>query len=55
VPGRHYSFGLVESAQAAGDLDVLAERGRRVLRLDLGRDVEGGLQRLAQAVERSLS
>jgi transaldolase/glucose-6-phosphate isomerase len=55
VPGRHLSFGVVEAAQAAGDLEVLAEHGRRVLRLDLGADVEAGLQRMARAVERSLS
>jgi transaldolase/glucose-6-phosphate isomerase len=55
VPGRSYSFGLVESAQARGDFDVLAERGRRLLRLDLGHDVEGGLKRLAEALDRSLA
>jgi transaldolase/glucose-6-phosphate isomerase len=45
---------VVEQAQARGDFEVLAERGRRVLRLDLGRDVEKGLSELADAVERSL-
>ena len=54
VPGRGFSFGVVEQAQARGDFEVLAERGRRVLRLDLGRDVEKGLAELADAVERSL-
>ena len=54
VPGRSFSFGVVEAAQARGDFEVLAERGRRLLRLDLGNDIEGGLERLAQAVERSL-
>jgi transaldolase/glucose-6-phosphate isomerase len=44
----------VQAAQARGDFDVLAERGRRALRLDLGRDIEGGLKRLSEAVERSL-
>jgi transaldolase/glucose-6-phosphate isomerase len=55
VPGRHLTFGVVEAAQAAGDLEVLADRGRRVLRLDLGADVETGLRQMARAVERSLS
>jgi transaldolase/glucose-6-phosphate isomerase len=54
VPGRRLTFGVVEAAQARGDLDVLAERGRRVLRLDLGADVEAGLARLAEAVEASI-
>jgi transaldolase/glucose-6-phosphate isomerase len=54
VPGRELSFGVVEAAQARGDFEVLAEHGRRLLRLDLGHDVEGGLKALADAVERSL-
>jgi transaldolase/glucose-6-phosphate isomerase len=54
IPGRKATFGVIEAAEARGDFDVLAERGRRVLRVDLGSDVEGGLARLADAIERSL-
>jgi transaldolase/glucose-6-phosphate isomerase len=54
VPGRRLSFGVVEAAQARGDFQVLAERGRRVLRLDLGGNVDTGLARFADAVERAL-
>ncbi|HEY2662439.1 MAG TPA: bifunctional transaldolase/phosoglucose isomerase [Caulobacteraceae bacterium] len=54
VPGRKYSFGVVLQAQARGDLGVLAERGRRHLRVHLGADVESGLKRLIAAVERAL-
>jgi transaldolase/glucose-6-phosphate isomerase len=54
VPGRRYGFSVVEQAQARGDFEVLAERGRRLIRVDLGADVDGGLKRLAEAVERSL-
>jgi len=46
VPGHGYSFGMVEAAQARGDFDVLAERGRRVLRVHLGPDIEAGLAQL---------
>jgi transaldolase/glucose-6-phosphate isomerase len=46
VPGSTYSFNIVEAAQARGDLQVLVERGRRVLRLHLGQDVAGGLAHL---------
>ena len=42
VPGRKFSFGLVERAQAKGDYDVLAERGRRLIRVDIGQGVERG-------------
>jgi transaldolase / glucose-6-phosphate isomerase len=44
----------VKAAQALGDLQVLTERGRRVLRVHLGKDVDAGLARLAQAIERAL-
>ena len=50
VPGRKFSFGVVEAAQARGDLEVLEERGRRCLRLHLGTDVEGGLKVLADVM-----
>ena len=52
VPGRKYSFGVVEHAQAIGDLQVLVERGRRCLRIDLGSDVAAGLKRIEAAAER---
>jgi transaldolase/glucose-6-phosphate isomerase len=35
IPGRKAGFGTVQIAQARGDTDVLAERGRRVLRVHL--------------------
>jgi len=51
VPGHEYTFGIVKAAQARGDFEVLAERGRRALRVHLGPDTEQGLQQLAQLVE----
>jgi transaldolase / glucose-6-phosphate isomerase len=55
VPGRKISFGAVEAAEARGDFEVLAERGRRLVRFDLGADVDGGLRRLAEALERAFA
>ena len=46
VPGRGYTFGLVEAAQARGDYAVLAQRGRRVLRVHLGADLPAQLAAL---------
>jgi transaldolase/glucose-6-phosphate isomerase len=54
VPGRAYGFGLVEAAQARGDFHVLAERGRRALRVHLGTDVDAGLARLEAAIRGAL-
>ena len=46
VPGEGLTFGQVQLAQAWGDYDVLAERGRRVLAVHIDGDVEDGLRRL---------
>lgn len=50
VPGAKYTFGVVKSAQARGDFQVLADRGRRALRVHLGKDVNAGLQQLIAAL-----
>jgi transaldolase/glucose-6-phosphate isomerase len=50
VPGQTYTFGVVKAAQARGDLEVLLERGRRALRVHLGRDVSKDLAALAGAL-----
>ena len=55
VPGSPCSFGVLKTAQARGDFDVLAARGRRVLRVDLGRDLDAGLARLVETVKRALA
>jgi transaldolase/glucose-6-phosphate isomerase len=53
VPGQRYSFGIVKAAQARGDFDVLAERGRRALRIHLGSDLDSGLAQLAAVIART--
>jgi hypothetical protein len=55
VPGQKYTFGVVKAAQARGDFQVLAERGRRALRVHLGSDVNAGLAALAAAVQKALA
>lgn len=55
VPGQKYTFGVVKAAQAAGDLKVLLDRGRRALRVHLGPDVDGGLRRLRDLVTAALA
>ena len=54
VPGQKYTFGIVKAAQARGDFEVLAERGRRALRVHLGADVNRGLERLGTAINQAL-
>jgi len=55
VPGQKYTFGVVKAAQARGDFAVLAERGRRALRVHLGKNVAAGLATLADAVNQALA
>jgi len=49
VPETDFTFGALIRAQALGDYQALAQRGRRVLRVNLGRDVMQGLARIAKA------
>jgi transaldolase/glucose-6-phosphate isomerase len=55
VPQQKYTFGVVKAAQARGDFQVLADRGRRALRVHLGADLEAGLAQLQKAIEQALS
>ncbi|HYZ43046.1 MAG TPA: bifunctional transaldolase/phosoglucose isomerase, partial [Stellaceae bacterium] len=54
VPGQSYTFGVVKAAQARGDFDVLAERGRRALRLHISGDLAAGLDKISRAIEQAL-
>lgn len=55
IPGQKLSFGVLALAQALGDLAVLEERGRRIIRIDLGNDVAAGLVRLDRAVQEAIA
>jgi glucose-6-phosphate isomerase len=54
VPGQKYTFGIVKAAQARGDFQVLADRGRRALRVHLGSNLKAGLTTLQAAVQKAL-
>ena len=54
VPGQKYTFGVVKAAQARGDFQVLAERGRRALRVHLKSNLKAGLATLQTAVQKAL-
>ena len=51
VPGAGYTFGQLIRAQAVGDFRALTQKGRRVLRVDVGSDVPSGLRRPAEAFD----
>jgi transaldolase/glucose-6-phosphate isomerase len=55
VPDQKYTFGVVKAAQARGDFKVLVDRGRRALRVHLGKDLEAGLTTLQKAFREALT
>jgi hypothetical protein len=44
------SFGVLKNAQALGDRQALLDKGREVLRFDLGTDVRGGLEKISKTI-----
>ena len=51
IPNEKFGFGALARAQAIGDFQSLASRGRRAVSVDLGEDVDAGLDQLAHAVK----
>lgn len=49
IPGQTYGFSVLKRAQALGDLETLRNHERRVLHIDLGKDVVAGLDKLKEA------
>lgn len=49
IPGEKFTFGVLKSAQEAGDFMALSKRGRRLVRVHLA-DVGGGLKALDEAL-----
>ncbi|MDQ1611329.1 MAG: transaldolase / glucose-6-phosphate isomerase [Pyrinomonadaceae bacterium] len=54
IPGQPYTFSTLKQAQALGDFRSLASRGRRAIRVDLGADVQAGLNRLQELIGQAL-
>ncbi len=51
IPGQKYTFGILQRFQAEGDFAILAERGRRALRVHLEPDVKAGLAKLGEVMQ----
>jgi transaldolase/glucose-6-phosphate isomerase len=50
IPGQPYGFATLQRAQALGDFRSLNTRQRRVIRIHLGSDIEGGIKRLVASL-----
>jgi transaldolase / glucose-6-phosphate isomerase len=55
IPAEPYGFGVLVRAQAIGDLQSLVSRNRRAVSIDLGNDVDSGLQQLALTVKNAVA
>lgn len=55
IPGEPYSFSVLKQAQALGDLQSLQAKGRRVVRIHLGKTRDAGLDQLLKEVEMALA
>ncbi|MCC7207070.1 MAG: transaldolase, partial [Anaerolineae bacterium] len=51
IPGMPFGFRALKRAEAIGDLEAMRARGRRIVRVDLGADVESGLRKVTAALE----
>ena len=52
---KGYSFGVLKSAQAAGDLVALSQRGRRTVRVRVGSNVAAGLSEMLRLLENAVA
>lgn len=50
IPGESYGFEVLHHAQAMGDFRSLSDKGRRVIRIHLGADVDSGLAELMKQI-----
>ncbi|MPZ23713.1 MAG: bifunctional transaldolase/phosoglucose isomerase [Dehalococcoidia bacterium] len=55
IPGQPFTFGQLQAAQALGDLEALRARGRPVVRIHLGRDMEAGIEEATRTVNEALA
>ncbi|HMS33923.1 MAG TPA: glucose-6-phosphate isomerase [Ignavibacteria bacterium] len=54
IPGKPYSFGVLKQSQAIGDYESLLKHKRRVIKINIGSDVEKGLKELYKLLKKSI-
>ena len=52
IPGEQFGFATLHKAQSLGDFRSLSEKGRRVIRINIGKDIDKGLAQLWRAVSK---
>jgi transaldolase/glucose-6-phosphate isomerase len=51
IPGEPFSFGVLQAAQAAGDMEALRSKDRRAVRLHISGDLIKGLEIILRAID----
>ena len=51
IPSEKFGFETLHQAQALGDFRSLDDKGRRVIRIHLGKDIDAGLDKLYQSIK----
>jgi transaldolase/glucose-6-phosphate isomerase len=51
IPGEKFGFATLHEAQALGDFHSLDDKGRKVIRVNLGKNIDEGLGKLIQSVK----
>ena len=51
IPGEKFGFDILHQAQALGDFLSLDDKGRRVIRIHIGKDIDAGLDELYSLVK----
>ncbi len=51
IPGEPFGFGTLHEAQSLGDFRSLNDKGRRVLRINLGNNIDEGLNDLWKSIQ----
>ena len=54
IPGTQLTFGVIETTQALGDFNVMARRGKRIIRVHVHGDLKKGLAELTTALQTAL-
>lgn len=52
IPGNTFSFSILKQAQAIGDYEALLKRKKRIIKIDIGSNVEQGLEELYSLIKK---
>jgi len=54
IPGKDFSFSILKQAQSEGDFESLQKHDRRVLKFNIGKDINKGLKEIIKEFKKAL-